>query len=100
MAWRSEYEQRRPIALSIRASNERFSVDAGEKDDAAGTIVRMAGRATCRWDPASPSSAGVYRARWIGTVTGRRNGAFGFVDVWDGRSARRQAPGLWQRHSR
>ena len=39
-----DYEQRRPIALSIRATNDRFPVDAGERDDAAG-VIQSVGRA-------------------------------------------------------
>ena len=90
-----QYEQRRPIALSIRASNERFLVDAGEKDEPAGTIKSIGRPGYLQFGPAIPIKRGVYRARWVGTVTGAPDGAFGFVDVWDGetRIARQDVTG-------
>jgi len=91
-----EYEQHRPIELSIRASNERFLVDAGEKDDAAGTIKSIGRPGYLQFGPAIPIKRGVYRARWVGSVSGASNAAFGFVDVWDGdtRIARQEVSGL------
>jgi arabinofuranosyltransferase len=90
-----EYEQRRAIALSIRASNERFLVDAGEKDDAAGTIKSVGRPGYLEFGPAIPIKRGVYRVRWVGTVTGASDAPFGFVDVWDGgtRIARQEVTG-------
>jgi len=90
-----QYEQRRPIALSIRAANERFLIDAGEKDEPAGTIKSIGRPGYLQFGPAIPIKRGVYRARWVGTVTGAPDGAFGFVDVWDGetRIARQDVTG-------
>jgi arabinofuranosyltransferase len=88
----AEYEQRRPIALSIRASNERFTTDAGEKDAGAG-VIRSVGRAGyLQMGPGIPMKRGLYRARWIGTVSAPADGPIGFVDVWSGdrRLARRE----------
>lgn len=79
-----QYEQRRSTALSVRAANERFSIDAGERDEAAG-VIRSVGRpGYLQYGPGIPMKAGVFRARWIGTVTGLEAGPVGFVDVWTG----------------
>jgi arabinofuranosyltransferase len=91
----ARFESRRPIALSVRASNERFLTDAGERDVAAG-VIRSVGRAGyLQYGPGVPMKAGVYRARWIGTLDGAPSGPIGFVDVWaDGRRlARREILG-------
>ena len=90
-----DYEQQRAIALSIRASNERFLVDAGEKNDAAGTIKSIGRAGYLEFGPAIPVKHGSYRARWVGTVTGAPDGVFGFVDAWDGgtRIARQEVTG-------
>ena len=89
------YEQHRPVALSIRAANERFSPDAGDRDDAAGTIVSNGRAGYLQMGPGIPMKAGTYRARWIGTVTAAADGQLGFVDVWAGDRlvARRQIYG-------
>ena len=77
------FESGRPIHLSIRASNERFSTDAGERD-AAGGVIRSTGRAGyLQYGPGIPMKAGVYRARWIGVAAEGQDGPLGFVDVWD-----------------
>ena len=79
----------------MRASNERFLTDAGERDVAAG-VIRSVGRAgSLQYGPGVPMKAGVYRARWIGTLDGAPSGSIGFVDVWaDGRRlARREILG-------
>ena len=81
------YESRRRIELSIRAANERFLVDAGERDAAAG-VIRSTGRpGYLQYGPGIPMKAGTYQARWIGSVPvtedpGQRS--VGFVDVWAG----------------
>jgi arabinofuranosyltransferase len=81
----ARYEQGRPISLSIRAVNERFSTDVGDKDQAAG-VIRSTGRAGyLQTGPGIPMKRGLYRARWIGIlgdVSG--DGPIGFVDVWSG----------------
>jgi arabinofuranosyltransferase len=79
------YEQRRPIALSIRAVNERFSTDVGEKDVAAG-VIRSTGRAGyLQTGPGIPIKRGLYRVRWVGVLTNTQgDGPIGFVDVWSG----------------
>jgi arabinofuranosyltransferase len=90
-----EYELRRPIALSIRASNERFQMDAGEKDEAAGTIKSVGRPGYLQFGPGIPMKRGVYRARWVGSVSGASDAPFGFVDIWDGdtRIARQEVSG-------
>lgn len=79
------YERRRPIALSIRAVNERFSTDAGEKDQGAG-VIRSTGRSGyLQMGPGIPMKRGLYRARWIGATNDAPiAGPLGFVDVWSG----------------
>jgi len=78
------YGQRRAIALSIRANNERFSTDVGEKDPVAG-VIRSTGRAGyLQAGPGIPMKRGMYRARWVGTSTNLPDGPIGFVDVWAG----------------
>jgi arabinofuranosyltransferase len=104
----SRYETGRPVALSIRAANERFLVDAGERDSTAGEI-RSVGRAGyLQYGPGIPMKAGAYRARWVGILTAgpatpssgtpnpgtpdpASSRSVGFVDVWvgDQRLARR-----------
>jgi len=90
----AQYEQQRPISLSIRAANERFRVDAGERDVAAG-VIRSVGRpGYLQYGPGIPMKAGAYRARWIGVVNSApaSGQVLGFVDVWAGnrRLARRE----------
>jgi arabinofuranosyltransferase len=78
------YEQRRPVALSIRASNERFTPDAGDRDDGAGVIQSNGRAGYLETGPGIPMKAGTYRARWVGDVTDAPAGLLGFVDVWAG----------------
>lgn len=78
------FESRRPVALSIRASNERFATDAGERDTVAGTIKSSGRPGYLQTGPGIPAKKGPYRARWIGTTDGAAAGALGFVDVWAG----------------
>ena len=70
-------------------------MDAGEKDDAAGTIKSVGRPGYLEFGPAIPIKRGVYRVRWVGTVTGASDTPFGFVDVWDGgtRIARQEVTG-------
>jgi arabinofuranosyltransferase len=77
------YDRKRPISLSVRASNERFITDAGERDQAAG-VIRSVGRAGyLQYGPGIPMKTGAYRARWIGSIQGTPPpGPIGFVDVW------------------
>jgi arabinofuranosyltransferase len=85
------YDAQRPVALSIRAANERFLTDVGDRDAASGTI-RSTGRAGyLQYGPGIPMKAAVFRARWVGTAPSLP-GPLGFVDVWDGdrRLARRE----------
>ncbi len=81
----ARYDRKRPISLSVRASNERFITDAGERDQAAG-VIRSVGRAGyLQYGPGIPMKVGAYRARWIGAMTGvPPPGPIGFVDVWAG----------------
>jgi arabinofuranosyltransferase len=86
----ARYEARRPIALSVRAGNERFAVDSGARDTSA-DVIRSTGRAGyLQYGPGIPMKAGTYRARWIGTAQPGPD-PIGFVDVWAGgrRLARR-----------
>ena len=86
------FESRRPIALSIRASNERFGTDTGDRDVVAGTIKSTGRPGFLQFGPGIPARKGTYRARWVGAVEGAAAGRIGFVDVWaDGkRLARRE----------
>jgi arabinofuranosyltransferase len=78
------YDARRPVALSVRAANERFATDVGERD-AAGGVIRSTGRSGyLQYGPDIPMKAGTYRARWLGTVADASAGPVGFVDVWVG----------------
>ncbi len=78
------YAERRPIDLSIRAVNERFSTDVGVKDEGAG-VIRSTGRAGyLQAGPGIPMKRGLYRARWVGSISNLPEGSFGFVDVWAG----------------
>jgi arabinofuranosyltransferase len=80
------YDAQRPIALSLRASNERFSTDVGAREGGGGNI-RSDGRAGyLQYGPGIPMKAGTYRARWIGVLEGNAPApgqGLGFVDVWD-----------------
>ncbi len=83
--YRNFHEQvlkHRSVSLSIRADNERFATDAGRRDAASGTI-RSNGRAGyLQLGPGIPASAGMYQARWVGTVDSAPDGPVGFVEVW------------------
>src|SRR5690606_1179419 len=71
----SRVERQRPISVSIRADNERFSTDAGERDPGAG-VIRSDGRAGyLQSGPGIPMAAGVYRARWMGGLAPAARGA-------------------------
>jgi arabinofuranosyltransferase len=86
------FEQRRPVSLSVRASNERFSTDAGDRDEAGGAIASNGRAGYLQLGPGIPMKAGSYRARWMGAVTDAAAGPLGFVDVWaEGRQVARRA---------
>jgi arabinofuranosyltransferase len=77
------FESRRPIAISVRASNERFASDVGKRDPVAGTLHSTDRAGYLQAGPGIPMKPGVYRARWVGTVE-PSGGLLGFVDVWAG----------------
>jgi len=78
------YEKRREVELSVRADNERFLTDVGNRDQGAGAL-RATGRAGyLQYGPRIPVKKGYYRARWIGTVDSAPGGQVGYVEVWGG----------------
>lgn len=85
--YRNLHEQvlkRRALNLSIRADNERFITDVGDRDPVAGAI-RASGRAGyLQFGPAIPVAKGMYRARWVGTVDSAPGATLGYVEVWYG----------------
>jgi arabinofuranosyltransferase len=79
----ARFDRKRPISLSVRASNERFITDAGERDQAAGVIRSIGRPGYLQYGPGIPMKMGAYRARWIGSLQGApAGGPIGFVDVW------------------
>jgi arabinofuranosyltransferase len=79
--------KRRAISLSIRADNERFATDAGDRDPAGS--LRATGRSGyLQMGPGIPAAPGLYRARWIGTVERAAEGPIGYVEVWFGGDSR------------
>ena len=80
----ARYETRRPIELSVRADNERFFSDVGERDARDGTLHATGRAGYLEYGPRIPMRAGLYRARWIGTVESAPGRQVGFVEVWDG----------------
>ena len=78
------YAKRRQIALSIRADNERFITDVGERDPVAGTLKASGRPGYLEYGPAIPARKGAYRARWLGTVEDAPGGQVGYVEVWLG----------------
>jgi arabinofuranosyltransferase len=87
----AQFEKTRAVALSIRADNERFSTDVGDRDPVAG-VLRATGRAgLLQYGPGIPMKAGGYRARWVGLVQAAAGADVGFVDVKlaDGASLKR-----------
>ena len=86
------YAERRSLALSIAASNERFETDVGVRDARSGAIRSTNRAGFLQYGPGIPLKSGNYRARWIGTVRGGRSGSLGFADVQVGerRVARRE----------
>jgi len=74
--------ERRMVALSVRADNTRFITEAGARDTRAG-VLRSGGRAGyLQTGPHIPLKPGRYRARWIGVVEAAAGREVGFVDVW------------------
>jgi hypothetical protein len=78
------YAKRRQVALSIRADNERFITDVGERDATAGTLKASGRAGYLEYGPAIPVRRGVYRARWLGIVEDAPGGKVGYVEVWSG----------------
>ena len=87
-SYRNLHEQlleRRSVALSIRADNERFLSDVGDRDPVAGALRDNSGRAGyLQFGPEIPVSKGVYRARWVGTVESAPAQSIGSVEIWFG----------------
>lgn len=83
--YRNFHEQvlkRRSISLSIRADNERFPTDVGDRDVATGSL-RATGRAGyLQFGPGIPAQAGAYRARWVGTAESLPGLSLGYVEAW------------------
>jgi arabinofuranosyltransferase len=72
---------RRRVALSIRAANERFLTDVGERDPVAG-VLRSTGRTGyLQFGPRTPLRSGRYRVRWIGTLDSAPALDLGFVEA-------------------
>jgi arabinofuranosyltransferase len=78
------YAKRRQIALSIRADNERFITDVGERDATAGTLKASGRAGYLEYGPAIPARRGGYRARWLGIVEDAPSGKVGYVEVRSG----------------
>jgi arabinofuranosyltransferase len=81
-------EKRRPVALSIRADNERFITDVGERDPVAGTLVSSGRGGYLEYGPRIPCRRGPYRARWIGVAGSVPAAGLGYVEVWLDRERR------------
>ena len=71
----------RRIALSIRASNERFLTDVGERDTVAGVLRSTGQTGYLQFGPRTPLRAGRYRVRWVGTIESAPAGEIGFVEA-------------------
>jgi arabinofuranosyltransferase len=76
------YAKRRQVALSVRADNERFITDVGERDAASGTLKASGRAGYLQYGPAIPARKGPYRVRWLGTVEAAPGEKVGFVEVW------------------
>lgn len=89
--YRNFHEQllkRRAVNLSIRADNERFSTDVGDRDIATGSL-RATGRAGyLQFGPGIPAQPGMYRARWVGSTDSLPGLSLGYVEVWFGTERR------------
>jgi arabinofuranosyltransferase len=77
----AQYERYRPIALSIRAGNERFLSDVGHRDTVRDTLETTGRAGLLQYGPRIPLKAGAYRARWVGMVDAKKGDVIGFVDV-------------------
>jgi hypothetical protein len=81
--YRNFHEQvlkQRPLALSIRVDNERFTTDVGERDPAG---YRASGRAGyVLLGPGIPAAAGFYRARFTGTADALPGTVVGYAEAW------------------
>ena len=77
--------QRRSVSLSIRADNERFLTDVGNRDPAQGTLTSNGSRTGyLQFGPRIPASRGRYQARWIGVTEVAPDGPIGHVEIWFG----------------
>ncbi len=78
--------------LSIRANNERFQTDVGQRDPVAGTLRVTGEPGYLQYGPRTPLRAGQYRIRWVGVYEGPSTGTVGALEVWadDKRIARRE----------
>jgi arabinofuranosyltransferase len=79
-----QYERRRPVELSIRADNDRFLTDVGDRNQVAGTLRTTGRPGYLQYGPRIPLKKGSYTARWIGTVESAPSGNLGFAEVWNG----------------
>lgn len=75
------FEQTRPIALSVRADNERFLTHVGRRDPALGALRTTGRRGFLQYGPGIPLKAGAYRVRWVGVLQATPGENVGFVDV-------------------
>ena len=83
--YRNFHEQvmkRRPVELSIRADNERFTSDVGSRELSTGSLKASGRPGYLQFGPGIPAQAGMYRARWVGSVESAPEGPLGYVEVW------------------
>jgi hypothetical protein len=80
----ARFEKARPIELSVRAHNERFLTDVGERDAERGTLRATGRSGYLQYGPGIPLKAGDYRARWLGVLEHGASAEIGFVEAWNG----------------
>ena len=76
--------ERRPVAVSVAADNDRFTTDVGTRNTRGeGTLMAAGGReGYLQMGPNIPLRAGRFRVRWTGTTEAGVGEPLGFVDVW------------------